>query len=149
MIFHHVVGSTVLLEDIVDIDDVGMSERRDGLCLTDELLLEADDRLAAAAGAKGDRRCVGMTLTEILHEELLDRHLAVKAGLDSQICDAEAALTEQILYRVLAAFEDGTVFQMHNDFGLSYELQPKGSILLTAKQTAHAYCTKWWDLCMK
>ena len=78
----------------------------------------------------------------LLHEELLDRHLAVQAGLDGQIRDAEAALTERLLYSVSAALEDGTVFQMHDDFGLSIELQPKGSILLTAKQAAHAYCTK-------
>lgn len=26
---------------------------------------------------------------------------------------------------------------------------PKGNILLTDKQTAHAYCTQWWGFCMK
>lgn len=26
---------------------------------------------------------------------------------------------------------------------------PKGNILLTNKQTAHSYCTKWWGFCMK
>jgi len=38
---------------------------------------------------------------------------------------------------------------MHDDFGLSIELQPKGSILLTDKQTGSTYCKKWWDFRMK
>ena len=37
-----------------------------------------------------------------------------------------------------------------NRYIITYiELHPKGSILLTAKQTGKCYCTKWWDFCMK
>ena len=149
MVFHHIVGSTVLLEDIVYIDDVGVTVFGDHLSLLNELRLEPLDKFTATDRRHTYMGSLRITVAMFLHEELLDRHLAVKAGLDGHIGYSEAALTEQFLYPVSAALKDGAVFQMHDDFGLSIELHPKGNILLTAKQTAHAYCTKWWDFRMK
>ena len=111
VVLHHVVGRAVRLEDIINADDVGVVQLGDMLCLLDKFGAEAFDNLAAAARAERDMRRVGIALAELLHEELLDGHLAVQGHLRSEVRDAETTLTEHRVDAILAMLELGIGFE--------------------------------------
>ena len=88
-----------------------MVQLGDMLRLLDKFGAEAFDNLAAAARAERDMRRIGIALAELLHEELLDGHLAVQGHLRSEVCDAETTLTEHRVDAILTMLELGIGFE--------------------------------------
>ena len=71
----------------------------------EKLLAIAVYRLAVALGAKGHATTVTGATTGFAHEELLDSHRTFQPALNGEVSNAEATLTQHLLYAVFATLK--------------------------------------------
>ena len=104
-ILHHIVGCAVFLEHINDAHDVWVVEPGYAAGFLEKLLAIAVYRLAVALGAKGHATTVTGATTGFAHEELLDSHRTFQPALNGEVSNAEATLTQHLLYAVFATLK--------------------------------------------
>ena len=104
-VFHNVVGCTVLLEDIVDMDDIGVVELGDSLSLLDKLSLKGLHNLSTALRAERYATSVIIAVVVLLREELLDAYLALSHDLLGKVGDAKTTTADGLHNTILAALQ--------------------------------------------